>query len=122
MEDKPAEEDQGGQEEDDEARRDHGVEIVEGDQQVGTLGLVLAPRTVGHPVTHEVRPDTRGEAGAHVSTRVRSLRVTCQQSRLSGHRCEFQPGEADLASALTSQLDSHTGGVTARGATVGRDG
>ena len=116
---KPAEEDQCREEEDNEAGSDHGVERH---QEMGTLSLELAPGTVGHPVTHGVRPDTRCEAGAHVTTRVRSLRVTCQQRRLSGYRCELQPGEADLASALTSQLDSHTGGVTARGATVGRDG
>ena len=80
---KPAEEDQCREEKDNETGGDHGVEIVERHQEVGTLSLVLAPGTVGHPVTHGVRPDTGCEAGAHVTTRVRSLRVTCQQRRLS---------------------------------------
>ena len=98
----PAEEDHGGEEENDEAGGEHGVQVVKGDEEVGTLGLdqvhvtinnkyrtryhitvqysctemesifhlVAAPGAVGHAVTHEVRPDTRGEAGAHVATRV----------------------------------------------------
>ena len=37
--------------------------------------LVAAPGAVGHAVTHEVGPDTRGEAGAHVATRVGLLKV-----------------------------------------------
>ena len=74
---RPAEENQCREEEDNETGGDHGVEIVERNQKMWALSLVLAPGTVGDPVTHEVRPDTGCEAGAHVSTRVRSLRVTC---------------------------------------------
>ena len=64
---------------------------------MGTLSLILAPGTVEDPVTHGVRPDTGCEAVVHVTTRVRSFRVTRQQRRLGGHRCELLPGEADLA-------------------------
>ena len=56
---------------------------------MGTLSLVLAPESVEDPVTRGVRPDTGCEAGAHVTTRVRSVRVTCQQRRLGGHGGEL---------------------------------
>ena len=35
----PAEEDHGGEEENDEAGGEHGVQVVKGDEEVGTLGL-----------------------------------------------------------------------------------
>ena len=43
---KPAEEDQCREEEDNETGGDHGVEIVERHQEMGTLSLILTPGTV----------------------------------------------------------------------------